>query len=29
LAKKEAERAQYDYYRVAEGQPAVKDIYGG
>lgn len=28
LAKKEAERAQYDYYRVAEGQPAVKDIYG-
>jgi hypothetical protein len=29
LAKKEAERVQYDYYRVAEGQPAVKDIYGG
>lgn len=28
LAKKDAERAQYDYYRVVEGQPAVKDIYG-
>jgi uncharacterized protein YaaW (UPF0174 family) len=28
LAKTEAERVQYDYYRVAEGQPAVKDIYG-
>jgi hypothetical protein len=28
LAKKEAERAQYDYYRVAAGLPAVKDIYG-
>lgn len=28
LAKKEAERVQYDYYRVAAGLPAVKDIYG-
>jgi hypothetical protein len=28
LAKKEAERVQYDYYRVASGLPAVKDIYG-
>jgi hypothetical protein len=28
LAKKDAERAQYDYYRVSEGAPAVGDIYG-
>lgn len=28
LAKKDAERVQYDYYRVAAGLPAVKDIYG-
>jgi hypothetical protein len=28
LAKKDAERAQYDYYRVSEGTPAVGDIYG-
>lgn len=28
LAKKDAERAQYDYYRVSSGAPAVGDIYG-
>jgi len=28
LAKKEAERVQYDYYRVSSGAPAVGDIYG-
>jgi hypothetical protein len=28
LAKQEADRVQYDYYRVSSGEPAVKDIYG-